>query len=91
MSAQIIREMTGLSFRLSFFEGTGPDILDRWLDEPELMQTLLILAVNLATEDADGTGEAAVALLLQRDDGLMEEAAVSIHRPEGAFCRDRIP
>lgn len=82
MSAQIIREMTGLSFRLSFIEGSGLDILDRWLDESELMQALLVLAVNLVEEDADGTGEAAVALLLKRDDDLMEEAVVSIHRPE---------
>ncbi|MIE71822.1 hypothetical protein EL06_20975 [Salmonella enterica subsp. diarizonae] len=82
MSEQIIREITGLSFHLSFIEGSGPDILDRWLDEPELMQALLVLAVNLVEEDADGTGEAAVALLLQQDDGLMEETMVSIHRPE---------
>lgn len=82
MSEQIIREMTGLSFRLSFVEGTGPDILDRWLDEPGLMQTLLVLAVNLLEEDSDGTGEAAVALLLQRTDDLMDEPVVSVHRPE---------
>lgn len=82
MSAQVIREITGLSCRLSFVEGTGLDILDRWLDEPGIMQTLLVLAVNLAEEDIDGTGEAAVALLLQRDDGMMDEAVVSVHRPE---------
>ena len=82
MLAQIIKEMTGLSFRLSFIEGTGPGILDRWLDEPGLMQTLLVLAVNLVEEEADGTGEAAVALLLQRAEGPMADAMVSIHRPE---------
>ncbi len=82
ISEQIIREIIGLSFRLSFIEGSGPDILDRWLDEPGLMQTLLVLAVNLMEEDVDGTGEATVALLLQRDASLMEEAVVSVHRPE---------
>ncbi|CAM6431596.1 Type VI secretion protein [Citrobacter sedlakii] len=82
MSEQIIREITGLSLHLSFIEGTGPDILDRWLDEPGLMQTLLVLAVNLVEGGTDGTGEAAVALLLQRTDDLMKESVVSVHRPE---------
>lgn len=82
MSEQIIREIIGLPFRLSFIEVSGPDILDRWLDEPGLMQTFLVLAVNLMEEDVDGTGEATVALLLQRDASLMEEAVVSVHRPE---------
>ena len=82
MSAQIIREMTGLSFRLSFIEGSGADILDRWLDDPGLMQALLVLAVNLVEDDADEMGEAAVALLLQRADSVMDGAVVAIHRPE---------
>lgn len=82
MAAQILREITGLAFRLSFIEGSGLNILDRWLDEPGGMQALLVLAVNLVEEGIDGTGEAAVALLLQRTDVLMEESVVSVHRPE---------
>lgn len=82
MAVQVIKEITGLSFRLSFIEGSGLNILDRWLDEPELMQTLLILAVNLVEEGVDGAGEAAVALLLQRIDAPAEEPVAFVHRPE---------
>jgi len=82
MAVLIIQEITGLSFRLSFVEGTGLNMLDCWLDEPELMQTLLVLAVNLVEEGGDGAGEAAVALLLQRTDALAEEPVAFVHRPE---------
>ncbi|WP_312454059.1 hypothetical protein [Pseudescherichia sp.] len=82
MAALIIKEITGLSFRLSFIEETGLNMLDNWLDEPELMQTLLVLAVNLVEEGGDGAGEAAVALLLQRTDAPVEEPVAFVHRPE---------
>lgn len=82
ISAQIIEEITGLTFRLSFVDATAPDILDRWLDKPGLMNTLLVLAVNLVEEGINGTGEAAVALLLQQTNCVMKKPAVFIHRPE---------
>ncbi|MDR3104219.1 MAG: hypothetical protein LBU96_07175 [Yokenella regensburgei] len=82
MAARIIGEITGSAFRLSFINSAGPEMLDRWLDEQDRMQSLLVLAVNLTETEADGTGEAAVALLLQRDNSPVAAPVVSVHRPE---------
>lgn len=83
IAQQSVREMIGSSFNLHFIEGDGLSTLDTWLDNPESLQTLLIITLNLLQKRADGTGEAAVALLLCSPDLVPPHDTVAhIHRPE---------
>lgn len=83
MLARIFKTTTGLPFQLDFVEGEALGVLDDWLDEPQLIQTLLVLAVSLSDEGIDGSGEAAVALLLQSADYLTQSrSGALVHRPE---------
>lgn len=82
VTENLFREITGLSFPLSFIDGVGLEILDCWLDEWETTHPLLVLTVNQSEKDSDGMGEAAVALLLQQGERFIENAVVSVHRPE---------
>ncbi|WP_139300377.1 hypothetical protein [Nissabacter archeti] len=80
---QSVREMIGFSFNLNFIEGDGLLTVDTWLDNPTSMQTLLIIALNVLQKRTDGTGEAAVALLLHSSDLAQSHNIVAhIHRPE---------
>lgn len=70
---------------VSYIEGTGLEVVDQWLDnEMNDPAMLLIVALQLAPEQVEGTAEAVVGLLLrsrtQNVDGLTPLA--TLHRPE---------
>jgi hypothetical protein len=62
----------------------GMSDIDKWLDNPESMDTLLLLSVCIRATVSDGEGEAAVALLLHSEagEGFNSNMAVRFHRPE---------
>lgn len=71
-------------FNITFTSGEGLQFIDAWLDSPEMMQNLLIIALNLSERILDGTGEAAVALLMSSSETseVPLNAMAQIHRPE---------
>ncbi len=81
---QFVRESIGFPFNITFVGGEGLQVVDAWLDSPEMTQYMLVIALNLSEKTTDGTGEAAVALLLGSPE--TSEAArgvlAEIHRPE---------
>lgn len=62
----------------------GLSDIDEWLDNPESIDSLLILSLCLREFISDGEGEVAVALLLRPGDetGPEKNTAVLFHRPE---------
>jgi len=62
----------------------GLSDIDNWMDNPESIDSLLVLSVCLRAVVSDGDGEAAVALLLRSGDDADSyiNTAVHFHRPE---------
>ncbi|WP_320714324.1 hypothetical protein [Enterobacter sp. 61D5] len=62
----------------------GLSDIDNWMDNPESIDSLLVLSVCLRAVVSDGDGEAAVALLLRSGDDADSDinTAVHFHRPE---------
>lgn len=81
---RLVREMIGFPLNITLLTGDGMPTVDTWLDNPDMMQTLLIIALNFSDKRVDGTGEAAAALLLHSPESsvLLENAIAEIHRPE---------
>lgn len=75
-----------LSFDSLLIEGEGLEVIDRWLDNPSVNETLLIAAVHLVGKQSDGKGEAATALILHSPSSCetLPSAIAHIHRPEQA-------
>lgn len=68
--------------------GYGLNVIDSWLDSRIHEETvLLIIALQVAPDDPDGTGEAAVALLLgnRMTQNILPPLAW-VHRPEASFA-----
>ncbi|MRT55311.1 hypothetical protein GJV11_04185 [Enterobacteriaceae bacterium RIT693] len=62
----------------------GLSDIDNWLDNPESIDSLLVVSICLRATVSDGDGEAAVALLLRPGDETEPgiNTAVHFHRPE---------
>lgn len=80
---QSTEERVGFPFNINFIDGEGLRAVDTWLDSPEMMQNLLVIALNISEMKNDGTGEAAVALLMNLPDRaeLSQSVVAEIHRP----------
>ena len=80
---QLVKEMMGFPFNLIFINGDGLLTIDTWLDNPGSIKTLLVIALNVLKKNTDGTGEAAVAILLNSSDfAYSHDVIAHIHRPE---------
>lgn len=81
---KFVKNCPGFPFSMIFVPGEGLQAVDAWLDQPDKMQHLLVIALNLTEKVTDGVGEAEVALLMRSSDS--SEAACNvvaeIHRPE---------
>lgn len=81
---QFVKGCPGFPFSMTFVNGEGLQVVDAWLDQPEMTQYFLVIALNLLEKVTDGVGEAAVALLMGSS-GAPEAArgvVAEIHRPE---------
>lgn len=81
---QLVKNSIGFPFNIAFVSGEGVQAIDAWLDNPDMMQNLLVIALNLSEKITDGVGEAAVALLMSSPEisALTRSVVVQIHRPE---------
>ncbi len=55
---QLVQNSIGFPFNITFISGEGLQTIDAWLDRPDVMQTLLVITLNLTEKIIDGTGEA---------------------------------
>ncbi|MCU6670386.1 hypothetical protein M8013_16730 [Enterobacteriaceae bacterium H4N4] len=81
---EFVKGCPGFPFNMTFVPGEGLQVVDAWLDQPEMMQHLLVIALNLSDKMTDGIGEAAVALLMSASDTpeAARDIVAEIHRPE---------
>lgn len=81
---QGVQNSIGFPFNITFISGEGLEAIDAWLDRPDMMQTLLVITLNLTEKIIDGTGEAAAALLMNSPETpeINREVVAQIHRPE---------
>ena len=81
---QFVKDCAGFPFNMSFVNGEGLTAIDAWLDRPDMMQNLLVIALNLSGKITDGVGEAAVALLISSPDipEATRSVVAAVHRPE---------
>lgn len=81
---QLVQNSIGFPVNITFVSGEGLQALDTWLDSPDMMQNLLVIALNLAEKITDGTGEAAIALLISSPESteVTQSIVAQIHRPE---------
>lgn len=84
--AEIRKRMVTLlpTKNIQFSPYFGLSDIDKWLDNSESMDSLLLLSVCIRAAVSDGEGEAAVALLLHSgaNEGFNCNMAVRFHRPE---------
>lgn len=79
---ELTKQAIGCSLRLTFLESGGVEMVDTWLDLREKDRTLLVIALNMSEKEADGSGDAAVALLLHDEAQQGSEGIAWLHRPE---------
>lgn len=81
---QWVQNRIGFPFNITFISGEGLQIVDAWLDSPDVMQNLLVITLNLSEKIMDGTGEAAAALLMNSPETpeVTRSVVAQIHRPE---------
>ncbi|MFY9994560.1 MAG: hypothetical protein WAK61_06165 [Leclercia sp.] len=81
---QWVQNSIGFPFSFTFINGEGLQAVDTWLDRPDMMQTLLVITLNLLGTIIDGTGEAAVAVLMNSPETpeVTRNVVAQIHRPE---------
>ena len=81
---QLVQNSIGFPFNFTFISGEGLQTVDAWLDRPDMMQNLLVITLNLSEKIMDGTGEAAVALLMNSPEipEVTRNVVAQIHRPE---------
>lgn len=79
---KLTEENIPASFHLRFIQGEGPELIDRWLDNHDDGQFLLVVAMFLSENEVDGVGDAAVALLMQSNSTRSEDGVAYLHRPE---------
>ncbi|EKY3995817.1 TPA: hypothetical protein MX372_002206 [Enterobacter roggenkampii] len=81
---QLVQNSIGFPFNITFISGEGLQAIDAWLDRPDVMQTLLVITLNLTEKTMDGTGEAAAALLMNSPETpeVNRNVVAQVHRPE---------
>ncbi|HEG1825602.1 TPA: hypothetical protein SCR59_000164 [Enterobacter cloacae] len=81
---QLVQNSIGFPFNITFISGEGLQTIDAWLDRPDVMQTLLVITLNLTEKIIDGTGEAAAALLMSSPERpeVSRNVVAQVHRPE---------
>lgn len=81
---KLVKDSIGFPFNIAFVSGEGLQVVDAWLDSSEMMQNMLVIALNLSGKITDGVGEAAVALLLRSPEAseITQSAVAQVHRPE---------
>lgn len=81
---QLVQNNIGSPFNFTFISGEGLQTVDVWLDSPDMMQNLLVITLSLSEKIMDGSGEAAVALLMNSPETpeVTRNILAQIHRPE---------
>lgn len=81
---QLVKDGIGFPVNITFVSGEGLQAVDAWLDSPDMMQNLLVIALNLSEKITDGAGEAAIALLMSSPEisEVTRCVVANIHRPE---------
>ncbi|MBS3045815.1 hypothetical protein [Enterobacter mori] len=81
---QLVQNNIGSPFNFTFISGEGLHTVDVWLDRPDMMQNLLVITLSLSEKIMDGSGEAAVALLMNSPETpeVTRNIVAQIHRPE---------
>lgn len=81
---QLVQNNIGSPFNFTFISGEGLQTVDVWLDRPDMMQNLLVITLSLSEKIMDGSGEAAVAILMNSPETpeVTRNIVAQIHRPE---------
>lgn len=81
---RLVKDIIGFPFNITFVGGEGMQAVDSWLDSPDIMQNLLVVALNLSEKIIDGAGEAAIALLMSSPEAreVTQSVVAEIRRPE---------
>lgn len=81
---KFVKERIDFPVDMTFVNGEGFQAVDTWLDSTEMMQNILVIALNIKERIVDGVGEGAVALLLSSPETskVVQHVVAQIHRPE---------